>query len=233
MLDQSARRTVLELHHRGIGTRRIAKLLGVSRGAVRDVIQRDSSEVPSIARDEKAEPYRDEILELYAACKGNLVRVHEELVAKGACLSYQALTAFCRRHGIGHPPKLPTGRYHFEPGVEMQHDTSPHRVRIGGKQLLVQTASLVLCYSRVLFCQMYPRFDRFTCKVFLTDALHYNGGSCKSCMIDNTHVIVLRGTGREMVPVPTELAVPSFNSALATYDLLKVAKSRIPLFGQI
>jgi hypothetical protein len=69
--------------------------------------------------------------------------------------------------------------------------------------------------------------------VFLTDALHYNGGSCKSCMIDNTHVIVLRGTGREMVPVPTELAVPSFNSALATYDLLKVAKSRIPLFGQI
>lgn len=202
MLDQSSRRTILELHSRGIGTRRIAKLLGVSRGAVRDVIQCDSSEVPSIARAEKAEPYRDEILELYAACKGNLVRVHEELVVKGACLSYQALTAFCRRHGIGRPPKLPTGRYHFEPGVEMQHDTSPHRVCIGGKQRLVQTASLVLCYSRVLFCQMYPRFDRFTCKVFLTDALQYIGGACKRCMIDNTHVIVLQGTGREMVPVP-------------------------------
>jgi len=139
---------------------------------------------------------------LFAACKGNLVRVHEELVAKGASLSYQALTAFCRRHGIGHPPKLPTGRYHFEPGVEMQHDTSPHRVHIGGKQLLVQTASLVMCYSRILFCQMYPRFDRFACKVFLADALQYIGGACKRCMIDNTHVIVLRGTGREMVPVP-------------------------------
>ena len=49
---------------------------------------------------------------------------------------------------------------------------------------------------------MYPRFDRFACKVFLTDALRYVGGACKSCMIDNTHVVVLRGTGREMVPVP-------------------------------
>ena len=124
-----------------------------------------------------------------------------QLVAQGALLSYQALTAFCRRHGIGQPPKLPAGRYHFEPGAEMQHDTSPHRARIGGKQLLVQTASLVLCYSRVLFCQMYPRFDRFACKVFLTDALQYISGACKNCMIDNTHVVVLRGTGREMVPV--------------------------------
>ncbi len=132
MLDQSTRRTILELHARGVGMRRIAKLLGVSRGAVRDVIRRDSSDVPPIPRAEKAEPYRDAVLELYTTCEGNLVRVHEELVVKGAGLSYQALTAFCRRHGIGHSPKLPTGRYHFEPGAEMQHDTSPHRVCIGG-----------------------------------------------------------------------------------------------------
>jgi hypothetical protein len=54
----------------------------------------------------------------------------------------------------------------------------------------------------MLFFQMYPRFDRFTCKVFLSDALAYIAGACKTCMIDNTHVVVLRGTGREMVPVP-------------------------------
>ena len=103
MLDQSARRTILELHGRGIGTRRIAKLLGVSRGAVRDVIQCDSTEVPSIARAEKAEPYRDEILELYAACKGNLVRVHEELVAKGACLSYRSPPSAVATVSATHP----------------------------------------------------------------------------------------------------------------------------------
>src|SRR5262249_18113165 len=39
-------------------------------------------------------------------------------------------------------------------------------------------------------------------KVFLTDALVYFDGACEWCMIDNTHVVVLSGTGRQMVPVP-------------------------------
>src|SRR5438309_1349942 len=46
----------------------------------------------------------------------DLVRVHEELLASGAQLSYQALTGFCRRQGIGHEPKEPVGEYHFDAG---------------------------------------------------------------------------------------------------------------------
>ena len=65
-----------------------------------------------------------------------------------------------------------------------------------------QTASAVLCYSRLLFFQINPTFQRFDCKVFLTDALRYPGGARQRVMIDNTHVVVLRGTGREMIPVP-------------------------------
>jgi hypothetical protein len=151
---------------------------------------------------EKAEPYRQQILELLSSCKGNLVRVHEELAADGAALSYQALTAFCRRHGIGQAPVVPAGRYHFEAGEELQHDTSPHEVHLDGKKRKVQTASAVMCYSRMLFFQFYPTFQRFDCKVFLTDALAYFGGVPQRVMIDNTHVVVLRGTGRNMVPVP-------------------------------
>src|ERR1039458_7220945 len=65
-----------------------------------------------------------------------------------------------------------------------------------------QTASGVLCYSHMLFFQISPRFQRFDCKVFLTDALRYIGESPQRVMIDNTHVVVLRATGREMIPVP-------------------------------
>jgi transposase len=202
MLDQDTRTAILKLREQGHGTRAIARALGLSRGAVKDVLRRGSAEVPALARDQKAAPLRDEILALYASCKGNLVRVHEELVTQGATLSYPALTAFCRRHGIGHEPPAPAGRYEFAPGQEMQHDTSPHDVKLGGKLRRVQTASVVLCYSRMIFIQLYPRFDRFTCKVFLTDALRYFGGACGVCMIDNTHVVVLRGTGKDMVPVP-------------------------------
>jgi len=123
-------------------------------------------------------------------------------VAGGAALSYSTLTGFCRREGIGQEPKTPVGRYHFEPGQEQQHDTSEHKVKLSGVERAAQTASLVLCFSRRLFFQLYPQFQRFHCKVFLTDAVSYVGGSCHVTMIDNTHVVVARGTGAHMVPAP-------------------------------
>jgi transposase len=206
MLDESTRSAVLRLRSEGHGTRTIARALGISRGAVKEIVSEGKAQVPAMEREEKAEPYRERILALFASCKGNLVRVHEELAVEGAKLSYPALTSFCRRHGIGHEPELPSGRYEFEPGEEMQHDTSPHDVEIGGKKHRVQTASLVLCHSRMIFVQMYPRFTRFECKVFLTDAFCYFGGACAKCMIDNTHVIVLHGTGPDMVAVPEMVA---------------------------
>ncbi|KAF0169889.1 MAG: hypothetical protein FD161_4910 [Limisphaerales bacterium] len=202
MLDQSTRTAILRLHEQRHGSRAIARALGVSRGAVREVLKAGTTAVPPLERAEKALPHKDDIVSLYTACKGNLVRVHEELAAAGIALSYQALTAFCRRHGIGEPPKKPAGSYHFAPGEEMQHDTSPHEAHIGGKKRKVQTASLVLCHSRLLFIQLYPTFNRFLCKLFLSDALHYIGAVCTRCMIDNTHVVVLHGTGKDMLPVP-------------------------------
>jgi hypothetical protein len=174
----------------------------MSRLSVRKVLRSNSSDLPEIQRAEKAEPYRQQILDLLTSCKGNLVRVHEELTAGGAALSYPALTAFCRRQGIGKTPVVPAGQYHFEPGVELQHDTSPHAVEVGGRKHKAQTASAVLCYSHMLFFQINPTFQRFDCKVFLTDALRHIGGAPERVMIDNTHVVVLRGTGREMIPVP-------------------------------
>ena len=67
-------------------------------------------------RAEKAEPYRQRILELFNTCKENLVRVHEELTAEGAALSYPALTAFCRKQGIGQAPVVaPAARWFLCP----------------------------------------------------------------------------------------------------------------------
>jgi transposase len=202
MLDQSQRTAILELAKAGHSVRAIATALGLSRDAVGAVLESGSAEVPRILRPELGDKWRDEILAQWAACEGNLVRVHEELVNKGAAFSYQTLTAFCRRHSIGHTPKEPAGHYDFKPGEEMQHDTSPHPVKIGGLLKAVQIASLVLCYSRMIFIQLYPCFRRFECKLFLTAALRYFGCTAPRCMIDNTHVVVLKGTGAEMVPVP-------------------------------
>ena len=202
MLDQGVRTAILSLRAKGLGIRQIARALQISRGTVRTILKTGTTTVPQLDRAEKAEPYRDQIVELLTQCRGNLVRVHEELVAKDVAISYPALTAFCRRHGIGHAPKPPVGHYDFAMGQEMQHDTSPHRAPIGGVEQRIETASLVLCYSRMLFFQAYPVFNRLYCKVFLTDALAYLGGAAETCEIDNTHVVVASGTGARMVPAP-------------------------------
>ncbi|MGH8141994.1 MAG: Mu transposase domain-containing protein [Steroidobacteraceae bacterium] len=202
MLDEATRTTILKLKAAGHGTRAIAKALSIARVSVRRVLASGEATPPPIVRAELAEPHREAILELYARYQGHLGRVHGELLARGAELSYQALTAFCRKHGIGSPPPPPAGHYEFPAGVEMQHDTSPHLAKIGGRLTRMQTASVVLCYSRMIFFQHYARFTRFECKTFLTEAIRYFGGSASRCMIDNTHVIVAAGTGKQMIPAP-------------------------------
>src|SRR5664279_5650357 len=104
MLSQAQRTTILELNAQQVSKREIARVLGISRVAVRKVLRSNSTTVPELNRAQKAEPHRQQILELFEQCQGNLVRVHEELREGGAELSYAALTAFCRRHGIGYAP---------------------------------------------------------------------------------------------------------------------------------
>jgi transposase len=203
MLSHNQRTTILELHARGMPRREIARTLGLSRKAVGEVIRSGRAEVPTLVRTSRLNEHRELIRQLFASCRSNLVRVHEELVAETkAAVSYAALTAFCRREGIGTTPKIASGEYDFAPGQEMQHDTSPHQLDILGKLRAVQTASAVLCYSRRLLFQFYPSFTRFECKLFLTDGFEYNAGVTEVVLVDNTSVIVGRGTGRDMVPAP-------------------------------
>src|SRR5258707_2586621 len=186
MLDQTIRQAILTLRDAGNGIRAIARALDLSRVTVRRVLANGRASPPLLERAEKAEPHRDEILALYAECKGNLVRVHEELETRGlVTLSYPALTAFCRKYGIGHEPAKPAGRYHFEPGKEMQHDTSPHDAHIGGALRRGQTAALVLCHSPRLFFPFYPPFTRVGCKPFLHDGAECEDRPCHACMVEH------------------------------------------------
>lgn len=152
-------------------------------------------------------PHVDRVRELYARCRGNLVRVHEELAAgergvPGIDIPYSTLTGFCRRQDIGQARKDRGGKYHFEPGEEMQHDTSPHTVEVGGRRRKLQCASVVLCYSRRLYAQVYPTFNRFYCKAFLTEAFVHWQCLAGRCVVDNSSVVIGHGTGKNAVPAP-------------------------------
>jgi transposase len=199
MLDRDTRLAILHLKRQGHGIRTIARLVQASRNAVRRVLRSGAAEVPALAREEHLAPHLNRVRALYGDCRGNRQRVQEELAAEGVAVSYSTLTAFCRRHGIGVVPKQRVGRYPFGPGEEMQHDTSPHTVAIAGQRQRLQCASLILCYSRMLFAQVYPRWSRFECKLFLTEALKHFQGAAGRCLIDNSSVVIARGAGEAAV----------------------------------
>lgn len=195
MLDQVTRATILRLRREGHGTRFIARALDVSRESVKQVIAAGSEEVPKLERPSQLMPHLERVQALHTICRGNRVRVHELLAEEGVCVPYSTLTRFCREAGIGVKAPRRVGRYHFDPGEEMQHDTSPHKVEIGGRLTPVQCASLVMCYSRVRFVQCYRRWTRFHVRVFMTEALRAFGGAAGRCMLDNSGVILANGSG--------------------------------------
>lgn len=202
MLDEATRTAILKLKSQGHSERAIAKAVGVSRRSVERVIKRGDAAVPAASRHSQVQIFRQQILDLYTRYEGHLLRVHEALTKEGARFSYSTLTAFCRKHEIGRAPPKPAGCYTFQPGEEMQHDTSPHQAKIAGSIQPVQTASLVLCYSRMIYFQHYPRFTRFECKAFLSEAMSYFGGAAAVCMVDNSHVVVAAGSGANMIAAP-------------------------------
>jgi transposase len=202
LLDYDTRTAIFRLHKDGHGVRTIARALSLSRNAVRRVLRSGRADVSGIERAAELDPHLDLVRELYVGCGGNLVRVGEELAAHGIEVGYSTLTAFCRQHGIGTKPPKRAGRYEFAAGEEMQHDTSPHAVKIGELVRQVQCAELVLCYSRKVFAQVYPRWSRFECKAFLSEAIRYFGGAAGRCVIDNLSVVVARGVGADAVMAP-------------------------------
>lgn len=208
MLDEDTRTAVLRLARREppLSRRAIARAVGISRDTVDRILKSGQVTLPLPERPSQLDGRLERIQELHRVCRSNLIRVHEMLAEEGVEVAYSTLTGFCRRHGIGQKPKERAGQYHFEPGEEMQHDTSPHDVTIGVRPRRVQCASLTLCYSRRVFAQVYPRFDRFYAKAFLSRALLWYGGAAGRCVVDNSSVILARGTGRNAVPAPEMVA---------------------------
>ena len=119
----------------------------------------------------------------------------------GLDCAYSTLTRRVRAAELRTRPKR-AGEYHFEPGEEMQHDTSPHRVTIGGRTLTTQCAALVLAHSRRLYVAYLPRYDRMQAKHFLVQAALFMQGTARRCVIDNTSVVLAGGSGADALIAP-------------------------------
>ena len=204
-LRRELRQTIRTLRAQGTPLRQISRLLGLSRNTVRRLLRA----CPTTPYDEPGAPQPPcppqtlALLErLFTRCRGNVVRVHEVLATEHQLpLAYSTLTRWVREAGLRAPPRR-AGSYTFDPGAEMHHDTSPHRLGVAGQTVSAQCAAVVLAYSRRLFMRYYPRFTRFEAKAFLADAFVFMDGTCTRCVIDNTSVLVASGAGADATIAP-------------------------------
>lgn len=198
---------VKQLLHLGKSIREIGRVLNLSRNAVRRILRQEAAPDGTTFKNEQEEELVGLIQSLLTPCRGNLVRVHEILNSEHhQDLAYSSLTYLVRKYQLKETGKKQRfGEYYYEPGVEMQHDTSPHHLIINGQPVKAQCASLIFGFSRKIFIQYYPHFTRFEAKVFLSEALSFMQGSCQRCIIDNTSVILAGGAGAHAVVAPEML----------------------------
>lgn len=202
MIDPDKRRAIFALHEAGMKIWEIVRRLGVSRNAVRAIIQQ-AGVVPDTIRKDKTEIDPELLRRLHRECEGRVQRVHEKLSEEeGIQVGYSTLTRMMRELGIGHPAGKRCGRVPDEPGAEMQHDTSPYKLKIGEKRLPVVGSLIYFRYSKRRYLKFYRAFNRFKMKCFFHEALSFFGYAAPVCIIDNTSLARLRGTGRNAVIVP-------------------------------
>jgi len=107
-----------------------------------------------------------------------------------------------RQLGISAVRKQQCDRVTDEPGLEMQHDTTSYRITLADRQVGVIASILYLRYSKRRYLKFYRSFGRFQMKCFLHEALMFWGYCAKQCIIENTDLACLRGTGSDVVIVP-------------------------------
>lgn len=202
MIDADKRKAVFLLHREGMGAREISRRLGLGRNTVRRMIALEGARPPVVRREKQ--PLDPELLRrLYTQCDGWIQRVHEKLAEEeGVAIPYPTLTRKLRTLGIGAPREERCARVPDEPGAEMQHDTTVYAMVLGDQPVRLIASLLYLRYSKRRYLKFYRAFNRFKMKCFLHEALTFWRHAAGECIIDNTNLARLRGTGTNALIVP-------------------------------
>ena len=164
MIATDKRKAVFMLHQEGMEAREIARRLALSRNTVRVIIRQEGA-MPRSVRADKQRLDEQLLRRLYQECQGRMARVHEKLVEEeGVKVTYPTLTRMLRELGISKIQKPRCERVADEPGLEMQHDTSPYQVELAGRRVKLIASLIYLRYCKRRYLKFYRAFDRFKMK---------------------------------------------------------------------
>lgn len=202
MIGADKRKAIYLLHQEGMGIREISRQMNVSTNTVSTIIGQ-GGELVQTTRSDKIDIDTQLVGRVYLKCDGRVQRTHEILSeAHGIDIGYSTLSRIIRELGFGKRRKKRCGQEPDQPGAEMQHDTSPYRVKFVSTPVLVQGSLLYFRYCKLKYLKFYRAFDRFAMKCFLHEALTFWQYAAAACIIDNTSLARLYGTGKNAVIHP-------------------------------
>ncbi|MCD4723056.1 MAG: helix-turn-helix domain-containing protein [Desulfobacula sp.] len=202
MIDVNKRKAIFLLHNEGMGIREISRKLKVSTNTVGNIIDQ-KGRLPETIRQDKINVDPELLRKLHTKCDGYVQRIHEILIEEeGILIGYSTLTRNIRELNLGQPKNQRCDQKPDEPGAEMQHDTSPYTVKFGTNRVKVVASIIYMRYSKMRYLKFYHSFNRFAMKCFIHEALTFWGYAAPICIIDNTNLARLRGTGKNAVMAP-------------------------------
>jgi transposase len=194
--------TIRELASRGVGTKVIARMVGVARNTVRRYLRGPVE--PGVqtrpAARRLSDARREEARTLYeGAAEGNAVVVHSLLQKDGVRASVRTVErAVADLRRASRAVALATVRVESPPGDQLQIDFGQKRVSIGGAEVRVFFLVAVLSYSRRLFVKAFLSERQDDWREGIAAAFTYFGGVPRTVLGDNARALVLardRATG--------------------------------------
>jgi hypothetical protein len=202
MIDPDKRKAIYLLYEEDMSKRDIARRLKVSRNTVEAIIVQKGI-MPESRRRDRIEIDPELLRRLHGECNGWVQRMHEKLTEEhGIQVGYSTLTRQIRELDPCGNKKGRCEQVPDRPGAEMQHDTSPYNLEIGGRPTHVVGSLLYFRYCKIRYLKFYRSFNRFKMKCFFHEALTFWKHAAPRCIIDNTNLARLRGSGKNAVIVP-------------------------------
>lgn len=173
-----------------MGTRAIAKELGISRNTVKNALK--SQEPPQYKREPRVnpelKPFKEYIRIQYTVKHLKGSRILRDLRAKGCEVTESAFYRYLSQlTKTNHQPYM---RYETAPGEQAQFDWSPYTVMIAGKLTKVYIFCLILGFSRYRVYTASLSQSQSSVFEALEDGFHRIGGVTQRVQTDNHKTLV-------------------------------------------
>ena len=180
----------IKLNNHSLGTRQIAKLLGLSRNTVKKTLQsnsppkykRDTTINPSIA------PFKEYIDEMILLKKLKGSRVLNDIKSKGYKGSKSAFYRYISK--IRTEEKRTYQRYQTAPGEQAQFDWSVYSVVINGIKTKVYIFTYILSFSRYRIYEASLSESQSSVFEAIENSIFQIGGAAEKLLTDNARCFV-------------------------------------------